>query len=89
MQIIVEPKSEDEARELGVFDWEPSSHPGGRVDQNYSETLNCYVVSGQARIQTEDGSIEVESGDLLTIPKGLDCTWHVRSGISLRNSPVR
>jgi len=78
MQIVVETLSPDEARERGILGWPVSKRDVSRFTWHYDATEICYLVAGHARIETEDGNIEVESGDFVRLPAGLECTWDIR-----------
>lgn len=82
MQVSVESISPDEARARGILQWPVSKRRVSRYSWHYDATEVCYLVSGQARIETEDGNVEVESGDLVTLPAGLDCVWDVREPLA-------
>jgi uncharacterized cupin superfamily protein len=85
--IKVEALSHDEAAQRGVETWPLRHHDVARIPITYSETTVCYVVDGQARIETEDGNVEVETGDLVTLPAGLECTWLIRIPVATREEP--
>jgi uncharacterized protein len=82
MQIVVETLSPDEANERGILAWPVSRRGVSRYAWHYDTTETCYLVSGLARIETEDGNVEVEAGDLVTLPAGLDCVWDIREPIA-------
>ena len=81
MRVEVESISQERAEELGVFEWPVWQRGISRFIWQYDATEVCYLVAGRARIETEDGNVEVESGDLLTLPDGLACTWDIREPI--------
>lgn len=81
MQIAVESISPDDAHDRGILAWPVSRRGVSRFTWHYDSTEYCYLVGGEARIETEDGNVEVESGDLVTLPAGLDCVWDVREPI--------
>lgn len=86
MQIAVESLSPDDAHQRGILGWPVARHDVKRFSAHYDATELCYLVTGLARIETEDGNVEVETGDLVTLPAGLDCVWDVREAISMRRS---
>ena len=87
MLIKVDSLSQDEAARRGVEEWPLRHHDVARIPITYSETTVCFVVEGQARIETEDGNVEVETGDLVTLPAGLECTWLIRIPVATREEP--
>ena len=82
MQVVVESVSSGEANRRGILGWPVSRRGVSRFSWRYDSTEVCYLVDGHARIETEDGSIEVESGDLVTLPAGLECTWDIREPLA-------
>ena len=82
MQIVVESISPDEAHDRGILAWPVSRRGVSRYSWHYDTSELCYLVSGLARIETEDGNVEVEAGDLVTLPAGLDCVWDIREPIA-------
>lgn len=82
MQVAVETITADEASSRGIFDWPVSRRGVSRYAWHYDATEVCYLTAGRARIETEDGTIEIEDGDLVTLPSGLDCTWDIREPVA-------
>jgi uncharacterized protein len=82
MQIVVESISPDDAHQRGILDWPVSKRGVSRYSWHYDSAEICYLVSGAARIETEDGNVEIEVGDLVTLPAGLDCVWDIREPVA-------
>ncbi len=59
-----------------VWEKEPSEFPW-----RYDERETFLVIEGDVTIETEDGSIRIGPGDLVTCPAGLDCVWKVHKRI--------
>jgi uncharacterized cupin superfamily protein len=58
------------SKEASIFDWE------------YDATETCYVMEGEVKVTTPDGeAVEFGPGDLVTFPRGLKCSWNVRTPI--------
>ncbi len=55
--------------EPSVFDW------------HYDSTENAYIFEGAVKVKTVAGEVEIKSGDYVTFPKGLDCTWEISEKI--------
>ena len=51
--------------EPSVFDW------------HYSDKEVAYVYEGKVKVKTADEEVAINEGDLVTFPKGLNCTWQV------------
>ncbi len=44
---------------------------------NTTQDETAYVFEGNIKVETASGVVEINSGDLVTFPKGLKCTWTV------------
>jgi uncharacterized cupin superfamily protein len=80
MQIKVEKPSAEEiadmqtcptwSKEVSEFDWQ------------YDATETCLLLEGEVEVTTPEGDAVVfGAGDLVTFPRGLRCTWHVRQPV--------
>jgi hypothetical protein len=78
MRIHSESIGNSEAQRRGILEWPVSKREESRFAWHYDATEVAYVEQGSARIETEDGNIEIETGDLVTLPAELDCTWVIR-----------
>lgn len=57
-------------KEVSVFDW------------TYDAEETCYVVEGEVAVTTDGGeTVTFGPGDMVTFPRGLTCTWDVRTPI--------
>lgn len=60
-----------------IWECEPSTFAW-----RYEEKEVCLIIEGEAIIKTLNGKIyEIVSGDLITFPSGLSCTWEVKKSI--------
>ena len=58
------------SKEVSVFDWD------------YDAQETCYVLEGDVRVTTDDGTaVEFGPGDMVIFPRGLKCVWDVRKPI--------
>lgn len=58
------------SKEASVFDWQ------------YDDSETCYLLAGDVRVVTNDGeTVEFGTGDLVTFPAGLKCTWEIRTPV--------
>ncbi len=67
---------------LFVDDWPTWSKEVSEFDWEYDQTETCYILEGKA-IVTPQGSepVTIESGDLVTFPKGMKCRWQIVEAI--------
>ena len=56
-------------KEKSTFDW------------YYDTQETFYVIEGDVTVTWADGEISFGTGDLVTFPAGLNCTWHVKKKI--------
>ncbi len=64
------------AKAWGVWEKEPSD-----FDYFYDSEEMFYVLEGDVTVTWQGGEISFGKGDLVTFPKGLSCTWHVKNKI--------
>ena len=55
-----------------VWQCEPS-----KFDWSYDEAEIAYLYEGKVKVTTKEEKVEINAGDLVTFPKGLDCTWEI------------
>jgi len=80
-EVEVERPSTERLEELGISAWsiwecEPSTFPW-----HYEEQETCYLLRKKVKVKTKDSEAEFGKGDLVTFPKGSDCTWTVLEGV--------
>lgn len=81
---MLEPKVEknppkEKLEELKVFSWPIWEKEPSKFDwvYDYGEEI-CYIIEGRVKVYYGDGKvIELEKGDLVTFPEGLQCTWEI------------
>jgi uncharacterized cupin superfamily protein len=81
MSIVVEHLSNEELKTRGVATWPVWEKEVSDFEYTYDETEQCYFLDGSAIIETLDGNVQVAAGDFVTFPKGLMCTWHIKSSV--------
>jgi len=76
--------NENEKKEMGIPDeprqegpwgvWEcgPSAFPW-----HYDDTEKAYLYEGRVKVITDAGTVEVQGGDFVIFPAGMDCRWEV------------
>jgi uncharacterized cupin superfamily protein len=70
------------AAENGYLDWPTWERGISRFAWHYDTNEQCYLIQGKAVIETDDGNVEIEAGDFVTFPSGLDCVWDIREPVS-------
>ena len=59
-----------------IWECSPSKFPW-----SYKEKETCLIIKGEATIKTANEIYKISSGDLVTLPAGLDCTWEIEKSI--------
>ncbi|NQT33394.1 MAG: cupin domain-containing protein [Candidatus Omnitrophica bacterium] len=81
-KITVKKPDSDELETLGVNSWPIWEKEISRFDWSYSDQETCYILEGNAKVETEDGDTVVfGEGDLVMFPKGLNCVWDIQAPI--------
>ena len=83
MEIKVEKASTERLEELDVHSWPVWEKDISEFPWDYKEPEIFYVVEGKAILNPMgDGKVvEIEEGDIVTIPKGMKCYWKVTEKI--------
>ena len=81
MKIRVERPTPQKLKALRVSTWPIWTKEPSQFDWHYDEQEMCYFLEGQVVVKTKDGDVSLKEGDLVTFPKGLDCTWHVKRAV--------
>ncbi|XP_043720879.1 uncharacterized protein LOC122668364 [Telopea speciosissima] len=71
--------SESRLSELGIKSWPKWGCPPGKFPLKFDAEETCYLLRGKVKAYTKGSPefVEFGAGDLVTIPKGLSCTWDV------------
>lgn len=63
---------------LYVDDWPIWEKEVSEFEWEYDKTETCYIVEGKAIITPVDEEpVTIESGDMVTFPKGMKCVWNI------------
>lgn len=73
---------ENRLQNLGVRNWSIWTKEASEFPWSYDEEETCYFLEGDVVVTPEGGApVEVGKGDLVTFPKGMSCTWKIRSDV--------
>jgi uncharacterized cupin superfamily protein len=81
MEIIIEKLSENTFRKKGIQNWPIWEKEVAKFDWTYDETEEFYVIEGKVIVNAGNNSYEINRGDFVTCPKGLNCKWEVKEYI--------
>ncbi|KAJ7972568.1 RmlC-like cupins superfamily protein [Quillaja saponaria] len=82
LRIIVE-RNPPESRlaELNIKCWPKWGCSPGKYQLKFDAEETCYLLKGKVKVYPKGSGgsdfVEFGAGDLVTIPKGLSCTWDV------------
>ncbi|XAR58686.1 hypothetical protein NMG60_11014174 [Bertholletia excelsa] len=74
--------SESQLSELGIKFWPKWGCSPGKYQLRFDAQETCYLLKGKVKVYAKgspapEPAVEFGAGDLVTIPKGLSCTWDV------------
>lgn len=81
MNIKVQKLTKMEFQSMGINDWPIWEKEESVFNWYYDEKEQFYLIEGNAKIKTEGTEVEVNPGDFVICPKGLECEWNVKSYI--------
>lgn len=74
--------SEARLRELGVTGWPIWEKEASVFPWTYDSEETCYFLKGEVVVTPEGGEpVEMGTGDLVTFPAGMSCTWEIRKEV--------
>ena len=80
MEIKVQKLSQEQLKKMGVFAWPIWEKEVSRFPWSYDSIEECYLLEGDVSVETKDGkAVSFGKGDFVTFPKGLSCTWNIKS----------
>ena len=77
-------RNPDEQRlgKLGVTDWPVWTKEVSTFPWSYDSEETCFFLEGDVLVTPDGGEpVQVPRGDLVTFPRGMSCTWDVRSPV--------
>ncbi len=80
-KITVERATPERLKALGVSSWSAWECEPSSFDWEYDMNEMAYVKEGKVTVKAGNETVEIKAGDIVTFPKGLQCTWHVHETI--------
>ncbi len=81
MKIEIKVPDDEELEELKVSSWPIWKKEISEFEWNYSEPEVCYILEGEAIVETDEGGFTIKEGDLVRFEKGLSCVWKIKKPI--------
>ncbi len=80
--VVVRNAPEDELTRRGVRSWPIWTKEISVFPWSYDQPEVCYFLEGDVVVTPKGGEgVRIGKGDLVTFPRGLDCTWEVRAPV--------
>lgn len=77
--------SQERLQQLGVDTWDDWSCGFSSFDWCYPQREVCYLLEGAVLVTPDDGApVELQAGDLVVFPVGLNCHWEVLQPVRKR-----
>lgn len=80
-RIKVEKADPDVLSEHSILSWPIWTKEVSDFDWHYDDKEVCYFLEGLVTVTTDQGEVSFGAGDIVTFPKGLSCTWHVKEAV--------
>ncbi len=81
MSISIEQLSTKEVEARSIKSWPIWTKEVSRFDWTYVGDEECYLIEGEALIETDEGNFTIKAGDFVTFEDGLSCIWDIKSDI--------
>jgi uncharacterized cupin superfamily protein len=82
MEIQVKKPTKQEVEKLKINSWPIWEKEESSFDWFYDTAETCLFLEGEVEVECAGGKIvKIQKGDLVTFPKGLKCTWHVKKAV--------
>lgn len=73
---------ENRLQTLGVKSWPIWTKETSEFPWSYDEKETCYFLEGDVEVTPKGGQpVQIQKGDLVTFPKGMECTWKVKKPV--------
>jgi len=77
MKIFKQKLDSEKLKSLKIDKWPIWTCDIKKFDWHYDDFESCYFIEGKVKVKTDFEEIEINKGDLVVFPKGLDCVWNV------------
>lgn len=85
--ILKRPIDLEECRRMGIDRWPTWGKGVSRFPWSYDARETCYLIEGRVTVTPDGGTpVEIVTGDLVTFPEGMSCTWEIHEPVLKRYS---
>lgn len=90
MHIVVLHLSEDEKKNLGIFNWPIETIEQSLFATHHEKKEECYLLEGEVEMTTADGKkTSFGAGDYVIVPKGLSCICNIKKHVRKHTHTVQ
>lgn len=76
-QVIIQTLKLKELKDKGVNNWPIWEKEVSSFDWSYDSDEECFILEGEANIETPEETYTIEEGNFVTFKKRLKCKWTV------------
>ena len=80
IEIISNP-TESFLKEKKIFSWPIWEKEISEFPWTYDSEETCYFLDGEVTVVSNNETINIKKGDLVTFPVGLSCTWKIKKPV--------
>ena len=87
-KVIIQELTAEKKKELGLPDncenngtWSVWECEPSAFDWHYDREEVAYIFEGKVQVKTSEEIVEIKTGDLVTFPAGLSCSWTIEEKI--------
>ncbi|OIR17628.1 cupin domain protein [mine drainage metagenome] len=80
--ILVEKPTTEKLASLGVTSWPIWTKEVSQFPWFFGTQEIAYILEGEVTVTPDgDEAVSFQTGDLVTFPAGMSCTWHVKKAL--------
>jgi uncharacterized cupin superfamily protein len=73
----VEKLTPEQIEQKGIHEWPVWTKEISTFPYHYGQQEQCLILEGEIIITSDNQTTSIHSGDFVTFPAGLDCTWTI------------
>ena len=81
MKIEIYKPDDSELKAKNINSWPVWTCKPSTFDWFYDEKETCLILEGEVSVKTDTETVSFKTGDMVTFPKGLSCTWEVKQAV--------
>ena len=81
MKIEIKKLTDKDIEKLNIKNWPVWEKEVSEFDWHYDDKESCYILEGEAEVNTDFEKVSFKKGDFVVFPKGLSCKWKIKKPI--------